>query len=683
MELKENPWGKRSCFWIMALAMGMVLGAQGQDNRIRYNGQNLFLNGANMAWVRFADDIGPGETDYAAFRDIFQAVHDHRGNAMRLWLHTNGANTPEFNGSTVTGPGMDAIADLKAILDLAWEREVGLVLCLWSFDMLRTSNGTTINTRSRDLLTVPSLTQTYIDSALIPMVKALKGHPGIIAWEIFNEPEGMSNEFGWSDIGHVPMLAIQRFVNLCAGAIHRTDPAALVTNGSWSFKAQTDVGGNFNFYTNKRLAAAGGDTLGFLDFYSVHYYDWGGTAISPFHFAKDHWALDKPLVVAEFAIKNTFGVSKDSLYDRLYKTGYAGALSWSWTDVNFSTHEDVFASMQMLWDRYKNDVDVLGIGGDWPLVSITSPAADTQFPENAEVSITAEASDSDGSVVSVEFFVSDTVKIGTAAAAPYTVVWKNMKPGNYVITAVATDNQGYKRTSDGVPVQVGTQAMIRLEAENAARQGSGITVKSDLTASNRYYVDMAASSGTITWQLADVPKAGTYEIAFGYRLRYDSPKSQYINVNGARAATLTFEGASTTSWYEKTLSVDLVQGNNTIQLELYWGWMYLDYLAVPGSLIPSVVEGSPEPASRFSLGQNYPNPFNSETKIRYTLVEPVHVLLEVFDVSGRPVTVVVDKSQTPGNHEAIFNSKNLASGIYFYRLKAGTFVDRKRMLLLK
>jgi hypothetical protein len=680
---KANPRVKRRCLWIMALAMGTALGAQAVDNRIRYNGQNLFLSGANMAWVRFAGDIGPGKPDLATFRDVFQAIHDHKGNAMRLWLHTNGANTPEFNGSTVTGPGKDAIADLKAILDLAWEREVGLVLCLWSFDMLRASNGTTVNARSRALLTVPAYTQTYIDSALIPMVKAFKGHPGIAAWEIFNEPEGMSNEFGWSDIGHVPMSAIQRFVNLCAGAIHRTDPAALVTNGSWSFQASTDAGGYKNYYTDQRLIAAGGDTLGRLDFYSVHYYDWGGTALSPFHFAKEHWGLDKPLVVAEFAIKNTFGVAKESLYDQLHQTGYAGALAWSWTDVTLSTHEDIFASTQMMWDKYPGDVDVLGTGGDWPAVKITSPANNAQYSDNAGITITAEASDSDGSIAAVAFFYADTVKIGEAKTAPYTVVWKNMKPGNYVLTAVATDNQGHQRISDGVSVSVATPAMVKFEAETAARAGTGMTVKTDLTASNKAFLDIATQTGTVTWQLSSVPAAGTYAITIRYKLFYDHPKTQYLNVNGARAATVTFDAANTTTWYDQTVSVNLVQGSNTIQMELYWGWMYVDYLAVPASLVPSAVENAPGHACGFSLRQNFPNPFNPATTVRYTLPGPVHVLLEVFDVSGRPVAVLVDENQSGGEHDAVFDSKKMASGIYFYRLKAGNFTDHRRMLLLK
>ena len=91
------------------------------------------------------------------------------------------------------------------------------------------------------ILTDTSYTNKYIKNCLIPMVQAVKGHPAIISWEVFNEPEGMSVEFGYSSDNHVPELDIERVCNLVAGAIHRTDPNALVTNGTHGLYAETDV----------------------------------------------------------------------------------------------------------------------------------------------------------------------------------------------------------------------------------------------------------------------------------------------------------------------------------------------------------------------------------------------------------------------------------------------------------
>jgi len=347
---------------LLFAAVVTVQGTQASQNRIRYNGQDLFLCGANLAWVRFANDIGPGQPDLLTFAEAFSDVHGHGGNAMRLWLHTTGENTPEFSGSDVVGPGKDAITDLKAILDLAWEHEVGLVLCLWSFDMMKNSLAASFTNRSRDLLTLPSVMRSYIDNALVPMVSALKGHPGIAAWEVFNEPEGMSVELGWSNTRHVPMASIQRFINWCAGAIHRADPKALVTNGSWAFKSLTDAGGNRNYYSDQELTAAGGDTLGTLDFYQVHYYDWAGEALSPFHHPASAWDLDKPILVGEFsADTDLIGIPKDQSAAALYENGYAGALAWAYRDPEKRT--DLLACMQNLRERHPESVTIVHPAG--------------------------------------------------------------------------------------------------------------------------------------------------------------------------------------------------------------------------------------------------------------------------------------------------------------------------------
>jgi hypothetical protein len=90
----------------------------------------------------------------------------------------------------------------------------------------------------------------------------------------------------------------------------------------------------------------------------------------------------------------------------------------------------------------------------------------------------------------------------------------------------------------------------------------------------------------------------------------------------------------------------------------------------------------------FTLQQNYPNPFNPSTVIKYSIPANVksemsNVKIVVFDILGREVATLVNENQKAGNYEVTFNAKNLTSGIYFYRLQSGSFVESKKMILVK
>lgn len=83
------------------------------------------------------------------------------------------------------------------------------------------------------------------------------------------------------------------------------------------------------------------------------------------------------------------------------------------------------------------------------------------------------------------------------------------------------------------------------------------------------------------------------------------------------------------------------------------------------------------------LSQNFPNPFNNTTKIKYSLKNDYHVKLKVFDILGKEVLVLIDKFLPKGTYLELFSPNKLSSGIYFYRIQAGEFVDTKKMVLLK
>ena len=89
------------------------------------------------------------------------------------------------------------------------------------------------------------------------------------------------------------------------------------------------------------------------------------------------------------------------------------------------------------------------------------------------------------------------------------------------------------------------------------------------------------------------------------------------------------------------------------------------------------------PKYQSALSQNYPNPFNPQTTIAFTLPSTGHVTLDVFDANGAKVTSLVNGVQPKGKNTVAFNAKGLASGVYFYRLKANGINEMRKMVLLK
>jgi hypothetical protein len=94
-------------------------------------------------------------------------------------------------------------------------------------------------------------------------------------------------------------------------------------------------------------------------------------------------------------------------------------------------------------------------------------------------------------------------------------------------------------------------------------------------------------------------------------------------------------------------------------------------------------EGSTELIKTFSLSQNYPNPFNPATKIKYQITKPGKVKLGVYDMLGREIETLVNEEKNTGVYEVTFEGTKLPSGVYFYRIQTGDFVQTKKMILLK
>jgi hypothetical protein len=764
---------------LCAHSLGVLIPARAQS-RIAFNNRELFLNGCNIAWVNFAADIGPGYTNFSAFGATFDSLHARGGNSMRFWLHTTGQYSPQFNSSgIVDGPGTNTISDLKAILDSAWSHQVGLILSLWSFDMLRISNGSTYTDRAMRMLTDTSALGAYIQNALIPMVAALKGHPGIITWEVFNEAEGMSNEYGWDFNLHVPMANIQRFVNRVAGAIHRTDSTAKVTTGAWAFIAQSDVTpvakaadrtptaqsmseaeklriegafaarynahlsaeqilapyatqANINYYRDDRLVEAGGDPRGTLDFYTVHYYSWAGTALSPFHHPYAAWSLTKPLVVAEFYLETTFGFQYTELYPILYSTGYAGALTWSWYD-NLTQRERTKGAMQDLFFQHPDDIDVNPVTGNIYRFTATPTLIDSGETSTLDWrSVTGSSVTLNGTPVSP----NGTLVVMPPDTSRYMLVAR----GTIVDTVTATVSvypSGTIIAFDAFPPSIGQgeSSRLRWRASNGSQvtlNGAAVskhdsTVVHPDTTTTYALAASGAMRDTVALKVTVVP-ADQVNRAFGREVFVSSGADDPLlsdpqHIVDGNFSTQWVSASTNAQW----IMIDLGQSYRVKKVAIFWGSNYakmfrigispdnvawnlvytnisarggittIDSLSTVGrylkimldsrfaqtsgySVYEAMVYGLPASSAvdngpfagtptSYALFQNYPNPFNPTTTISYALPLRSIVQVEIFDVLGRRVARLVESIEETGYHSVEWNPR-VASGLYFCRLIA-------------
>lgn len=331
------------------------------NNRIVIRGgkQEVFVNGINLAWDDYSKDIIQYNDEF--FASVFEKLENYGANGLRWWLHTNGRFSPEFDESgLVKKINPRDIRNMRNALDKAYEHGIIISMCLFSFDLLQ--NQGQDQDLMKSLLEDELVMQSYIDNALIPIIAALGDHSAVMCWEVFNEPEGMTQEFGWTPV-KTNMLAVQTFVNKIAGAIHRNTEKALVSNGSWSVKASSDINNFKNYYTDELLVQAGGDEEGYLDFYQIHYYpDHFGNDYSPFHRPASHWDLDKPVVIGEFPASGVDSNKVDApvtitnCYKKAMEYGYAGVMAWNYTGFQGADIENTREGMEYLFDNFSQDI---------------------------------------------------------------------------------------------------------------------------------------------------------------------------------------------------------------------------------------------------------------------------------------------------------------------------------------
>ena len=346
----------RILFWFVfgvISVSGTAYAQNGQDDEpLTHFGQEVILNGANIAWINFGSDVGGQNSTAEAMRNEFQELASYGGNSARWWLHASGWFSPDINvDGYVRGispnhdngvSDLDMINQVRDVLDAAWDEGILLTISLFSYDIAcgedNNANGSVYRgSRFDGMLNVNY--QSYFDNVLTPLVTELRDHPALFAWEIFNESDGMSTDGNFFEdncpISSFPQTneTLQRFVNLAAARIHSIDPNVKVTTSV----SQTAF---LNQYTNDVLTSQNfSDPTGSLDFYQAHWYWSFGHPSNPYAITAQDRNLDKPIVLGEFqyGTEPETQTAPENLSQTLLTQGYAGA--WIWDMLSLSESE--------------------------------------------------------------------------------------------------------------------------------------------------------------------------------------------------------------------------------------------------------------------------------------------------------------------------------------------------------
>lgn len=229
-------------------------------------------------------------------------------------------------------------------------------------------------------------------------------------------------------------------------------------------------------------------------------------------------------------------------------------------------------------------------------------------------------------------------------------------------------------------------------SDSKASNGKYVTVKSGLQSLNQA---PSGSENNITIPF-NIDTAGNFSV-FG-RVNCPSPNNDSYWVKMDDGIFQMDNGLGTSGWEWKKLNdYSLAKGTHTITIAYREEGTGLDKLAITNSGYAPVglggeavnicttmgVKTSTKAPGAYELGQNYPNPFNPETTIKYTVPRYGYVSLKVFDVLGNEIADLVNGMKQAGNYIVSFYGKDLASGVYIYRMKAGGFVDSKKIILIK
>ena len=217
----------------------------------------------------------------------------------------------------------------------------------------------------------------------------------------------------------------------------------------------------------------------------------------------------------------------------------------------------------------------------------------------------------------------------------------------------------------------------------------GIGDSNDTTLVSVYHQFTSVNSGNALTQNFTLLKANS-TISGRVTVQGSSPSSP-IDVFGSSTDSANVKTTTDANGYYTLHVSDQIYNYNIYLGNTPIGYVFPNPVAHPGdtnvnidlTLTTDVELVNSNIPKTYSLSQNYPNPFNPSTRIQYEIPKASFVHLTVYNVIGQKVAELVNNEQSPGKYSVTFNGNNATSGIYFYRIEAGSYVQTNKMILLK
>jgi len=156
-----------------------------------------------------------------------------------------------------------------------------------------------------------------------------------------------------------------------------------------------------------------------------------------------------------------------------------------------------------------------------------------------------------------------------------------------------------------------------------------------------------------------------------------SPSGKSFSINPNETISIVQSIDIETNWDADSLSVVVFVQSSGLKT------VYQSETIKYSDLVVSNDDNANQIAEEFILEQNYPNPFNPSSTIKFSIPTSEFVTLKVFDILGNEVAALVNENKLSGTYEVLFSAARLSGGVYFYQLKAGEFLQTKKMILMK